>query len=115
MALEAEFLSSLNHPHILKLRGLAYNGTFGFETGPTGYFLIIDRLFDTLVDRIQRWTKSSPAKKSRRFSTLRKSFLRSTGDSAKDLSEKSSSLPPSTKEDKLMDERLSVGEYMSRW
>eukprot|EP00985_Skeletonema_marinoi_P018295 scaffold10203_cov154-Skeletonema_marinoi.AAC.3 len=87
LALEAEFLASLSHPHIMKLRGLAFNGTSGFETGPTGYFLIIDRLFETLVDRIQIGKAS-----------------------AKDLS-KTNSLPPSTGEDKPMDERLSVGEY----
>jgi len=117
LALEAEFLASLSHPHIMKLRGLAFNGASGFETGPTGYFLIIDRLFETLVDRIQRWAKSSAIEKGKFFS-LRRSIslggsftLSHVGKvSAKDLS-KTNSLPPSTGEDKPMDERLSVGEY----
>jgi len=116
LALEAEFLASLSHPHIMKLRGLAFNGTSGFETGPTGYFLIIDRLFETLVDRIQRWAKSSAIEKGKFFSLRRSislggSFSIPVGKvSAKDLS-KTNSLPPSTGEDKPMDERLSVGEY----
>jgi len=113
LALEAEFLASLSHPHIMKLRGLAFNGTSGFETGPTGYFLIIDRLFETLVDRIQRWAKSSAIEKGKFFSLRRSislggSFSIPVGKvSAKDLS-KTNSLPPSTGEDKPMDERLSV-------
>jgi hypothetical protein len=86
-------------------------------TGPTGYFLIIDRLFETLDARIQRWAKPSATKKSRRFSKLRRSISLggsltvAMGKSSKDLS-KSSSLPSSTSEDEVTDERLSVGEYI---
>jgi len=55
LALEAEFLANLNHPHIIKLRGLAMSGVTGFANGPHGYFLIIDRLSETLDMRIKRW------------------------------------------------------------
>ena len=116
LALEAEFLASLNHPHIMKLRGVAFDGTSGFETGPTGYFLIIDRLFETLTDRIKRWKKSSANVGKGRFSALKRSFslgvASSSGKGSTRDFGKTSSLPSSTPtEDKQMDERLSVGEY----
>jgi len=118
LALEAEFLASLNHPHIMKLRGLAFNGTSGFETGPTGYFLIIDRLFETLDDRIEHWTKSSAVVEKgrslsfRRFITFWRSRSVPVGKS------RASSLPSSTVEteaegDTLLDERLSVAAQAS--
>ena len=34
LALEAELLSSLVHPNIIKLRGISYGGAYGFEHGP---------------------------------------------------------------------------------
>ncbi len=34
LALEAELLSSLAHPNIIKLRGISYGGAYGFEHGP---------------------------------------------------------------------------------
>jgi len=55
LALEAELLANLNHPNILKLRGLVLSGPTGFTNGPCGYFLIIDRLFETLDQTIKRW------------------------------------------------------------
>ena len=55
MALEAEFLAKLDHPNIIKLRGLTHSGAAGFANGPCGYFLIIDRLFETLKERINWW------------------------------------------------------------
>ena len=57
MALEAEFLSSLQHPHIIKIRGTSISGPGGFAQGPKGYFLIIDTLTDTLGARIKKWKK----------------------------------------------------------
>ena len=119
LALEAEFLASLNHPHIMKLRGLAFNGTSGFETGPTGYFLIIDRLFETLDDRIEHWTKSSAVavvEKGRSLSFRRSIKSRRSFSVPEKL--RASSLPSSTKEteaeDTQLDERLSVGEFDDR-
>ncbi|KAL7539019.1 hypothetical protein ACHAXR_008973 [Thalassiosira sp. AJA248-18] len=57
LALEAEFLANLSHPNIIKLRGISFAGAQGFENGPKGYFLIIDRLNETLDQRIKRWKK----------------------------------------------------------
>ena len=57
LAIEAEFLSSLQHPHVIKIRGIALSGTNGFARGPTGYFLIIDYLDETLDCRINKWRK----------------------------------------------------------
>mmetsp|Transcript_19980 Transcript_19980/g.41852 ORF Transcript_19980/g.41852 Transcript_19980/m.41852 type:complete len:477 (-) Transcript_19980:46-1476(-) len=55
LAREAEFLANLDHPNIIKLRGLALFGAAGFINGPCGYFLVIDRLFETLNQAIKRW------------------------------------------------------------
>ncbi|KAL7537231.1 hypothetical protein ACHAWF_005697 [Thalassiosira exigua] len=55
LALEAECLANLNHPNITKLRGITHSGVNGFANGPCGYFLIIDRLFETLDQRITSW------------------------------------------------------------
>mmetsp|Transcript_21342 Transcript_21342/g.46350 ORF Transcript_21342/g.46350 Transcript_21342/m.46350 type:complete len:645 (+) Transcript_21342:74-2008(+) len=57
LALEAEFLKCLVHPNIIKLRGLSAAGAGGFAQGPKGYFLIIDRLNETLDMRIKTWRK----------------------------------------------------------
>ena len=59
LLLEAKYLSSLtNHPHvnIIKLHGVAAAGAAGFATGQMGgYFLLVDRLYDTLDKRIDVW------------------------------------------------------------
>lgn len=56
---EAEFLSLLQHPNIIKLRGASVEDFLGFEQGPKGYFLIIDRLDETLDIRIGKWKKGN--------------------------------------------------------
>ena len=49
--LEAKFLSSLpHHPNIIKLRAIADGDRFHPD-----YFLVLDRLFDTLEQRIVHW------------------------------------------------------------
>ena len=56
LAVEAAFLASLDHPNIIRLRGLSSLGPRGFASGiPSGYFLVMDRLYSTLDDRIQDW------------------------------------------------------------
>lgn len=55
LALEAEILQHLNHPHIIKLRGLTHSGVSGFAHGPNGFFLVLDRLYEILDQRIKRW------------------------------------------------------------
>lgn len=57
LVMEAHFLSSLKHPHIIELRGWSAAGIAGFgETGRAdGFFLIFDRLQETLSRRISSW------------------------------------------------------------
>lgn len=57
LIMEAKFLSRLDHPNILRLRGMALGGSSTFST--TGlfdsYFLLVDELQETLIQRIHRW------------------------------------------------------------
>lgn len=48
---ETDFLSALEHPNIIKLRGIAMKEDLFKPT----YFLILDRLYDTLESRIPKW------------------------------------------------------------
>jgi hypothetical protein len=64
LALEARFLASLSHPFILQLRGLAASAdpdnnnssdvTTGISASP-GYFIILDKLQETLPKRLNAW------------------------------------------------------------
>lgn len=68
LALEKEFLTSLAHPNIIKLRGIA-------NSGPTGFALIIDSLVETLDQRIERWRKiAKPIRRVASISNLKSSF-----------------------------------------
>ena len=49
---ETLLLSSFNHPHIIKLHGRAELSE--------GYFILLDKLKDTLDDRIKDWRKKYP-------------------------------------------------------
>jgi serine/threonine protein kinase len=57
LAVEAHFLQTLRHNHIAKLHGVPSGCIFdSFAGGNThGYFLVIDRLYDTLEKRILQW------------------------------------------------------------
>lgn len=59
MATERDILATLHHPHIVKIRGWAMNGSNAFHYyGPKqheGYFLIMDRVEETLEDRLNKW------------------------------------------------------------
>ena len=99
-------LASLQHPNIIKLRGISHGGAMGFADGPGGYFLIIDRLFETLDQRIRKWrhTGSKMQKSLSRMKSMKsvKSFKRS-----------GSMLGSTDTETRLLDERLTIGEYNS--
>lgn len=59
IAREGAILSSLSHPNIIRLRGLSSDGPTGFAYKKTGnYFLILDRLYDTLEKRMEKWSSS---------------------------------------------------------
>ena len=50
LAVETTFLSSLSHPHIIKLRALGAEGMLS-----PNYFIVTDRLTDRLDSRIRKW------------------------------------------------------------
>jgi len=57
---EAHILQSIQHSNILKLRGTSIEGVQSYKTGfYDSYFLVFDRLVETLDDRIDTWAKSS--------------------------------------------------------
>lgn len=59
LVMEALFLSKLDHPNIIKLRGTSH-GIENFGDGEhDGFFLILDRLDCTLSDKIQHWARHS--------------------------------------------------------
>lgn len=56
LIVEVLYLSRLQHRHIIKLRGMALGGTKAFATGRyDSYFLILDKLSQTLDERIRHW------------------------------------------------------------
>lgn len=108
LACEAEFLSALSHPNIIKLRGITYSGCSGFGQGPVGYYLIIDRLPETLDQKIRKWgnaNNNEPLTRSRRMSSFfsRSNKFKSMDDIV--------STPELTGE--AMDERLSIALQIS--
>jgi hypothetical protein len=56
---ETAILSFLEHPNIIKLWGRA--GDSNSLKLSDGYFILIDRLRDTLQDKIDRWAKTYPS------------------------------------------------------
>lgn len=58
LCIEAQYLNMLTHDNILKIRGWSTGGIDGYGKGHhDGYFLILDRLSETLGDRIETWKK----------------------------------------------------------
>ena len=58
LAYEAHILSCLDHPNIVKMRGLDADGILGFEKRDhRGFFLLIDVLSETLDQKINRWRR----------------------------------------------------------
>lgn len=62
LVLEGLYLGHLQHPHILKLRGVAIGG---MAADPEALFLLTDRLGDTLDQRIDTWKQWAQAKESK--------------------------------------------------
>jgi len=60
MAVETMFLSVVSHPHIITMRAFGAKGMFEPE-----YFILLDRLYDTLEARIPKWKVQS--KRARSF------------------------------------------------
>jgi serine/threonine protein kinase len=56
LVVEANFLASINHPNILSIRGWALGGSSAFRAGKhDGFFILLDRLEETLDQRIKNW------------------------------------------------------------
>jgi len=68
LAYEAHVLSSLDHPNIVKMRGLDADGILGFEKRDhRGFFFLIDVVSETLDQKIDRWrSETAMAAGSRR-------------------------------------------------
>jgi len=54
-ATEARFLSAMEHPNIIKLRGISHNDEYHQDLFDEGVFLVLDRLYDTLEVRLGAW------------------------------------------------------------
>jgi len=63
LAMEVKFLSVLSHPHIIKMRGMA-----SLHPCSDSFFLVLDRLYDTLQERVAKWNKMQ--KRQRRLSGI---------------------------------------------
>jgi serine/threonine protein kinase len=58
LAVEAHMLASFDHPNVIKIRGWAANGVASFTDGRhDSFFLLLDRLDETLDQRIGLWQK----------------------------------------------------------
>lgn len=58
LAIEAAYMSTLNHPNILSVRGLPIHGLDALAQGfHDGYFIVLDRLEETLDKTILSWKK----------------------------------------------------------
>jgi serine/threonine protein kinase len=65
LAIESMFLATLDHPHIIKYHGITSgsvetNVASGKECG---FFILIDRLNDTLEKRIEKWAEEANEKR----------------------------------------------------
>jgi serine/threonine protein kinase len=60
MAIETRVLSDIEHPNIIKMRACAVESPFDEK-----YFIVMDRLYDTLEHRMQKW--ATKAKRSSSF------------------------------------------------
>mmetsp|Transcript_22141 Transcript_22141/g.33468 ORF Transcript_22141/g.33468 Transcript_22141/m.33468 type:complete len:369 (+) Transcript_22141:47-1153(+) len=56
LIVEAQLLSNLNHENVLSVWGWASMGAFAYSSGDhDAYFLVLDRVYDTLDKRIEKW------------------------------------------------------------
>lgn len=66
MVLEAQLLLAMDHPNIIRLRGWSTDGVEGYRNGlNTDFFIIIDRLAESLDQRMFRWRNAFKKYKSR--------------------------------------------------
>lgn len=94
LATEAFFLAKLDHPNIIKLRAVTTgsvesNVCSGKETG---FFLVVDRLVETLEQRLQRWREQMGGiphslfyRMSKEYKDKQRSFLKQRLEVALDI------------------------------
>ena len=75
LVLEGMFLASLSHPNIIKVRGFPLGGVMSLcdECSPNinGYFLVLDRLYNTLADQIYKvWGNDHVVEVKKKFGFL---------------------------------------------
>ncbi|CAB9511943.1 Ephrin type-B receptor 3 (Fragment) [Seminavis robusta] len=94
---EAQFLLSVQHPNIIKLRGFAAAGPSGYRSGKhNGYFLILDQLPETMEQKLIAWRKRVKKYKAVKNSLVSKMILKKNRETA------------SSKLDELLEERYAV-------
>ena len=76
LVLEGMFLASLSHPNIIKVRGFPQGGVMSIcdERRPNinGYFLVLDRLYNTLDDQIYKvWGKDHVIEVKKKFGFMK--------------------------------------------
>jgi len=54
LAMEVKFLAVLQHPHIIKMRAVSSTHPCSVD-----FFLVLDRLYETLTDRLASWKKQA--------------------------------------------------------
>ena len=76
LATEAFFLGALDHPNIVKLHGVtAGSCESNVASGKDGgFFIVVDRLHETLDKRIEKWRKQVEAQPSNLFHRLSKDY-----------------------------------------
>lgn len=58
LVMEANYLATIQHPHIISIRGVAADGEQAYLSGRhNSYFIILDRVECTLLDRMEQWRK----------------------------------------------------------
>lgn len=71
LAMEVKYLSVLSHPNIIKMRGVSSS-----HPCSEGFFFVMDKMYDTLEDRMKGWKKMNRRMSGlgRRFSGLGRRF-----------------------------------------
>jgi serine/threonine protein kinase len=68
MVLEAQLLLAIDHPNIIALRGWSYGGVKEYEHGlHTGFFIVLDRLTESLDERMSLWRTAFKKYSSRKM------------------------------------------------
>ncbi len=67
MSIEFKFLSSVRHPNIIKMRAVSAGDLF-----QPNAFLVLDKIYDTLTDRIKKWKDKELSPFTRLFDLQKK-------------------------------------------